>query len=150
APSGTSRVTASPAFRAGCRSMASTSGSAATRAANASASDHCAELPSSRATAKAARAYGRAMVADIGSDLRGEFVEQRLVGVGVDLALEQALGAADRKQRHLAAQLLAGTGGGGLDLGVDQRLLPQALGDRLGLGGLEDRKSTRLNSSHVS
>src|SRR5690554_168844 len=137
-PSGASRVTASSLVSAGCTSRPSTRGSPATRAANASACDHCAAWPSSRATAKAARAYGRAMVVDIGSDLRGEFVEQRLVRVGVDLALEQALGAAHRQQRHLPAQVLAGAGGRRLDLGVDQRLLPQPLGDRLGLGGLDD------------
>src|SRR3546814_2289916 len=39
---------------------------------------------------------------------------------------------------HLLAQVLAGAVGGGVDLALRQRLLARALGDRLGLGGIDD------------
>src|SRR5690242_12710964 len=75
------------------------------------------------------------------SDLRSQLVEQRLVGVGVDLAADQLLGAGDGDRRDLLAQFLAGAVASGLDLGERSGLLPVALFDRFVLGGVDDLRT---------
>src|SRR5690606_8898140 len=77
-------------------------------------------------------------MAGSGSDLGGQFVQQRLVGGAVDLAAEQLLGASDRKRGHLVPQLFLGAVGGSGNLGLGQRLLARRLGNRLGPGLVDD------------
>src|SRR5690606_18476878 len=103
APSIDSSDTASAWLSCGLSSSDAARGSAATCAAKPSALDQPARPFSSCAMENAARAYGRARVRAwlIGSDLCRQLVEQRLVGVGVDLAPEQLLGAAHGQDRDL-------------------------------------------------
>src|SRR5207342_3179876 len=78
------------------------------------------------------------------SDLRREFVQQRLVGVAVDFAQDQLLGASHGQRGYLLAQVLAGAVAGGHDLGGGGGLLPVALLDRLFLGVVDDLRTPGL------
>src|SRR5690606_5403940 len=78
------------------------------------------------------------------SDLGSQFVQQRLVRVGVDLALQQLLGAAHGQQGDLLAQLLAGTVGRSLDLGLGQRLLAGGLDHGFLAGRVDDLVGARV------
>src|SRR5690606_11939175 len=77
-------------------------------------------------------------MADSGSDLGGQLVQQRLVHGAVDLAADQLLGAGDRERGHLTTQVFLGAVGGGGDLGLGQGLLAVRFRDRLGPGLVDD------------
>src|SRR3546814_9567426 len=75
-----------------------------------------------------------------GGGLLGGFAH--LVDKGFALILDRDAAIADRA----VEETLAGEDDGNGDMAVERQLAP--LVDRLALGGKEDRKSTRLNSSH--
>ena len=66
------------------------------------------------------------------------------MGVAVDLAADQLLGAGHGQRGHLPAQVLAGAGRRRLDLGERGRLLAVGLLDRLFLGQVDDLRAARL------
>jgi hypothetical protein len=72
------------------------------------------------------------------------------VRAGVDLALQQFLGTGHRQRGHLLAQVFLGAVGGGLDLGLGQRLLAAALGDRIGLGRVDQLVGALVGLSMIS
>src|SRR5690606_33081082 len=131
---GRNNEASSPALRRGLPSRPTTRGSAATCAAKASFSAQAAKVPFDTAVSKAARAYGRARVSalDMGSDLAHELVEQILVRVGIDLALEDLFGTGDGQRGNLGPQFLAGTVRHALDFGGGNGFLLGAFDDGIG------------------
>src|ERR1700730_8084366 len=115
-----------------------TRGSLTTRAATLSASDQGSRRSWSRASSKAARAQGRAMVSRSAmvrvSDLGRELLEQVGVRACVDLAPEELGGRAHRDARHLTAQGFARPGGIELDLLVRGGDQARAFAARRALG----------------
>src|SRR5581483_2348921 len=100
---------------------------------------HAASAPAFVAASNAARAYGRARVrVSLISDLAYELIEQRLVGVCVDLALDDLLRALHGERGDLAAQRFARLADHAFDLGLRDRLLPRGFEQRVGLGLVED------------
>src|SRR5690606_19665018 len=79
------------------------------------------------------------------SDLRGQLVEQRLVGVGIDFALEQLFGTDHSQRGYLLAQIFAGAIGGSVDFSLGQIFLTVGLGDGFVLGGFNDLVGTDMS-----
>src|SRR5690348_2190854 len=139
-PSGRNSEASSAGPTRGFPNSERTCGSAADCAAKASFFAQSPSACADDAISKAARAYGRARVSgcDMSSHLGDELIEQRLVRVRVDLALEDLLGARHGERGDLAAQFLARTMRHALDIGRGRRLLARRFDDRILLGLLDD------------
>src|SRR5690606_30132570 len=124
----------------GLPNSAATRGSPATCAANVSCSAQCGSSLWACASSTAAPPEGLARVSalDMASDLGYELVDQILVRVGVDLALEDLLGTGDGQCADLAAQLLARPVRHALDFSGGDRLLLGAFDHRIGACLVDD------------
>src|SRR5699024_1457966 len=119
--------------------MPATPASVDTAAAKASAFDHSGKARASRASSKAARAYGRARVrvSDM-SDPGDQLVDQRLVRGRVDFALHDLARTGQGQRADLVAQFVAGLLGHVRDVVLGDLLLSVDLFGRLGTGLLDD------------